>query len=125
MKDFNHLLSQVTDPFGPISPPINANVDDPSRGLMAFVSNIIKLIITFGGLYTFFNILMAGIGFMSAGGDSKKIEQAWAKIWQSVLGLVIMVGSFILIAILGYLVCGDVLCFLEPTVYGPGGNPTK
>lgn len=114
-----NLLSQVIDPIGTIAPPV-CEINDPKCGLMAFVSNIIKMIVTLGGLYTFFNILMAGIGFMSAGGDAKKIEQAWAKIWQSVIGLVIMAGSFVLIAILGYLVCGDVLCFLQLTIQGPG-----
>jgi hypothetical protein len=118
MTAFNNLLCGINDPVGQITPPIPP-IDDPKKGLMALLSNFIKLIITVGGLFCFFNILLAGFGFMTAGGDSKKIAQAWNKIIQSILGLVVMIGSFVLIAILGYLVCQDVLCFLKPTIYGP------
>ena len=124
MINLTNLLSQATDPIGTIVPPL-CELNDVDCGLMAFISNLIKLILSVGGLYTFFNIMMAGIGFMGAGGDAKKIEQAWAKIWQSIIGLVIMVGSFIIMAVLGILIFNDPSIFLKLTIFGPGAINQK
>ena len=72
-----------------------------------------------GGLFAFFNLVIAGYGFLSAGDDPKKIEAAWKKIWQSMLGLLFILGSFILAAIFGYLLFGDATAILKPKIYGP------
>ena len=75
-------------------------------GLAAFMNAIIKLVIVVAGLYAFFNLVMAGYAFMSAGDDPKKMTAAWSKIWQSILGLAIAAGSFVLAAIIGRLLYG-------------------
>jgi hypothetical protein len=77
------------------------------------------LLFVAAGIYALFNFLIAGFGYISAGGDSKKLEQAWSRIWQSLLGLVIMVGSFALISLLGYILFGSTFNILSPQVYGP------
>jgi len=74
--------------------------------------------VTVAGIYAFFNIIIAGYGFLGAGGDAKKIQQAWDKIWQSALGLVIVAGSFVLAAILGWLIFKDPTAILKPKIYG-------
>ena len=71
------------------------------------------------GLFAFINLILAGFQFMGAGGDSKAIEKAFGKIWQSLLGLVIVVGSFALAALFGYLLFGDAGFILNPKFYGP------
>jgi hypothetical protein len=88
-------------------------------GLISFANNLLKLIIGVAGLFAFFNIIIAGYTFMSAGGDPKKVEQAWAKIWQSLLGLLFVAGSFVLAAIFGWLIFGDASAILVPKIYGP------
>jgi hypothetical protein len=88
-------------------------------GLLLFVSTIIKLLIVIAGLYAFFNIVLAGYGFLNAGDDPKKMTAAWAKIWQSAMGLVVIAGSFILTAIISYLIFGDPSVILKPSIYGP------
>jgi len=45
---------------------------------------------------------------------------AWAKIWQSMMGLLFIVGSFVLAAIFGYLLFGKASAILMPQLYGPG-----
>ena len=113
--------------IGPIEPPPGVasylTGGGAIPGLLNFLSNIIKLIITGGGLFTLFNIILAGYSFLSAGGDSKKIEQAWAKIWQSVLGLTIMAGSFVIAIIVGWLLFKDPTAIVRPVIYGPGVSP--
>lgn len=116
----------VNDIFGPISPPPGVNQwipkgssGDVARGLLPFANAIVKLLIVVGGLYAFLNIIFAGYQFMSAGGDSKQMEKAWAKIWQSLLGLLIVAGSFVLAVIFGKLLFNDPMAILQPQIYTP------
>ena len=51
--------------------------------------------------------------------DSKKIAGAWAQIWQTVLGLAISAGSFVLAAIFGQLLFNDPYFLLRPTIPTP------
>jgi hypothetical protein len=88
-------------------------------GLVNFLNNIFKLLIVVGGLYALFNIIMAGYGYMSAGDDPKKLEAAGAKIWQSLVGLLIIASAFVLAAIFGWLLFKDATLILKPKVYGP------
>lgn len=115
-------LAQVEEIIGKVTPP--PGVADyggliEKQGLIKFANNLIKLIIVIAGLYAFFNLIIAGYGFMSAGGDPKKVEEAWAKIWQSLIGLLIIAGSFVLAAIFGWMLFGDPGAILQPKITGP------
>ena len=108
--------------FGKISPPpgIANYAGGGVQGIVLFANNILKLVIVGGGIMTFLNILLAGMAFISAGGDPKKIEQASTKIWQSVLGLIVIAGSFVIAALIGWILFGDATAILSPKIYGPG-----
>lgn len=107
--------------FGKIDSPVTAyGGGDVFAGLLPFLNNILRLIFVISGLFGFFNLLIAGFGFMSAGGDPKGIEKAWNRIYQSLVGLIILVASFIFAGIFGYLLFGDVTAILQPKVWGPG-----
>lgn len=93
----------------------------PLTGIVLFFSNILRLVFLAAGIYAFLNFIVAGFQYMSAGGDSKVLTQAWNRIWQSLMGLVIIVGSFALAALFGYLIFGDASAILSPKVYGPAG----
>ncbi len=113
------LISSI---FGTINPPINNKVGgyDPSlSGFSAFLKNIIFLIFILAGLYALFNFIFAGFEFINAGGDSSKITQAWNKIWQSLLGLVIMIAAFAVAAIAGQILFGRWDFILRPTIPTP------
>jgi hypothetical protein len=88
-------------------------------GLLYFVNALLKLVITLAGLFAFLNIIIAGYQFMSAGGDPKKISEATSKIWQSLMGLLLVAGSFVLAVIFGWLLFGDATAILMPKIYGP------
>lgn len=81
-----------------------------------FLQLIFDLMIVGGGIYALINLILAGYSFLSAGSDSKQIEAAWAKIWQSVIGLVFIAGSFLLAAIFGQLIFGSPTAILNPTL---------
>jgi len=88
-------------------------------GFIKFFNNLIRLLIVVGGLWAFLNLVLAGYSFLGAGEDPKKMEGAWAKIWQSMIGLLFILGSFVLAAIFGYLLFGDPRAILNPKIYGP------
>lgn len=108
----------------PISPPPGISKwigsgEGAVPGLVPFFNALLKLIVVLAGLFAFFNLIIAGYQFMSAGGDSKKVSEASSKIWQSLIGLLIVAGSFVLAAIFGWLLFGDARAILVPAIYGP------
>lgn len=113
MKNF---LAQ--NPFGNITPPqgISKYSSNPDLAIGQLLNTILKLLIVGAGVYALINLVLAGYAFMSAGDDAKKIEGAWAKIWQTLLGLAIAAGSFVLAAIFGQLIFGDPNFILNPKI---------
>ena len=53
---------------------------------------------------------------MSAGDDPKKVAGAWAMIWQTILGLAVAAGAFVLAAIFGQLIFGSPTFILNPKI---------
>ena len=90
---------------------------DVAVGLPTLISNIINLALVVGGIMVFLVIVFAGFEFITAAGDPKKLENAWNKIWQALLGLVIIAASMALITIFENLFGIDIR---NPIIYGPG-----
>lgn len=106
--------------FGSVDSPYGAGYTGEMGGLIIFLTNILRLIFLIAGLFSLIKIVIAGLNWMSAGGEPKKIEQAWANIWQSIIGLLIIVSSFALAAIIGQLLFGKADYILNPTLFGVG-----
>lgn len=103
--------------FGNIQPPdaldrFGGYQEGPGKLLQL----IMTLIIMAGGIYALFNFLLAGYGFLGAGDNPKNVEAAWAKIYQTIIGLVFLVGAFLIAAIIGILVYGDPGALLNPSI---------
>ncbi len=107
--------------FGNIEPPdyIQQYNSEHGSGLIKLLNNILNLMIVGAGLFALVNFILAGYGFITAGNEPQKIEQAWAKIWQSLLGLLIVAGSFTLAAVFGRLIFGDFGAIINPEIRGP------
>jgi hypothetical protein len=114
------FLAQATDPIGMISPPANipSAIDSSGKliGIIAFMNILLRIVFIVAGLFAFLNIVLAGFGFLSAGGDPKMVARAWEKIYQSLLGIVIIVISFLFAAIIGILVFKDPTAILQPKI---------
>jgi len=95
-----------------------------TSGLIGFASNLIKLIIILGGIWALVNIVLAGFTYITTQGNPEKIAQANQQIYMSLIGLAIMVGSFALAALAGWLLFGDASAILAPQIYGPGTAAT-
>lgn len=111
MKD---LLSE--NKFGNITPPDAVAGQDPGAGIGGLIQTVIWILIIGAGIYALFNLIFAGYAFMSAGDDSKKVAGAWAKIWQTLMGLAFAAGAFVLAALFGQLIFGDWNFILNPTI---------
>ena len=109
-----NLLSQAD--FGQIKPPVGVSTGDPGQVIGNLVQNIIWFLIVGAGIYSVFNLIMAGYTYIGAGDDSKKVAAAWAQIWQTLLGLAISAGAFVLAAIFGQLLFGNAGFLLKPTI---------
>jgi len=113
MAASSDIVGQVTNPLP------HAYQGVTSGGLVLFITNIIRFLFVAAGIFAFINLILAGFQYMSAGGDTKAMSQAFSKIWGSLLGLVIVVGSFALAALFGFLLFGDAGFILNPKIYGP------
>ncbi len=113
MKNF---LAQ--NPFGPITAPkgLSGYSSNPGQALGRLLNLFLRVLIVGAGIYALINLVIAGYAFMSAGDDQKKIAGAWAKIWQTLLGLAFAAGAFVLAAIFGQLIFGRWDFILNPSI---------
>ncbi len=87
--------------FGSIKPPVDNQYFQATggQGLFLFLTKIFKFLGVLAGIYMAFQIVSAGYMYLSANGDSKLTAIAWTKIWQSILGLVIVASAFVIVAL--------------------------
>lgn len=109
----NNFLAQN---FGTITPPVTLPGATPGQVIGNIIERLIQILIIGAGLYALVNFVIAGYDFMSAGDDSKKVAGAWAKIWQTILGLAISAGSFVIAQIFSQVLFGQSFNILNPTL---------
>lgn len=74
-----------------IGPLGNFTPVDAARIFGSIISSIIGFLTVVAGLWFIFNIIIAGYGWLSAGGDKQKLADAQAKLTSSVIGLLVVV----------------------------------
>lgn len=119
IRVFNILMKHLAqNPFGTVDLPASnlGKNSDPGVAIGRVIQLIINLLIIGAAIYALINLIVAGYGFMSAGGDSKKVADAWGKIWQTLLGLTVAAGAFVLAAIFGQLLFDDPGFLMRPTL---------
>jgi len=79
-----------------------------------FISVIIRFLLIIGGLFTLWQFLSGGLGYITSNGDKAKIQESGNKITTAITGLIIMVASFVIIAIISQLLYGDFTAILIP-----------
>jgi hypothetical protein len=106
-------LTQFGSGFAPVVDTAWTDGSDTEAGVLtnleAFISQILGLITVIGSLFFVINFLMAALSWITAAGDSGKIQKARDQMIQSTLGLVIMVGSYAIIGLIGSVVGIDIL----------------
>ncbi|OGC97658.1 hypothetical protein A2634_02975 [Candidatus Amesbacteria bacterium RIFCSPHIGHO2_01_FULL_48_32] len=88
-------------------------------GLYLILNSLVKFVIVIAGLYAFVNLITAGYTFISAGSEPKNVAKAWERIWQSLVGLLVVAGSFVLAGIFGWIIFGDVRALFTLRYFTP------
>lgn len=107
--------------FGTVSPPPGVAQYDTGAGgfgLISFASNIIRLITIIAGIWSLLNVIMAGFKYITAANDAKGIQDAWQSIYMSLIGMLIILSSYTIAAIVGYIFFGDATYIINPTLVG-------
>jgi len=112
------LFGEIDNPLETLNP--DGGYGDVNVGLPKLISNITKLVVVAAGIFSLINIIIAGFNYMTAGGDEQKIQKAVSSINMSLIGLVVIAGSFIITGIISFILFGDASIILKPTIYGPG-----
>lgn len=102
--------------IGTVQNPLTKYAGTQGQGLFKFISNVMKFAGTIAGIYMVFQLIIAGYSYISASGDPKKAEAAWAMIWQSILGIVIVASAFAIAALVERFTG---IKILTPVIYGP------
>lgn len=98
--------------FGSIDNPTEYQSAEGS-GIFTLLNNIFKLTGVIAGIFFIVQLILAGYGYISSNGDPKKTEAAWAKITQSLIGLIIVASAFVIVSIIGSVLNINIL---EPTI---------
>lgn len=84
--------------------------------------DIWNAIIVFGGIAVIVMYIWAAIDWITAGGDSGKLEKARTKMLQATLGIIILVATSTLIGFISFLFFGDAFNLLQLNLPTPGGT---
>lgn len=115
------MLSEAKDIFGTITAPspLAKFGTVEGGGIGNFLNLIFKLIVIGAGVWALLNMLFAGYAFMSAADDPKKLTHAWGQVWQTILGLAITAGAFVIAALMGQIIFGDSTFIINPKIPTP------
>lgn len=104
--------------IGSIQNPVPQYGDFTTATLL--LSNVIRLITAAAGVYSLINFLLAGVAFISSGGNPEAVSNAWKRIYESLIGMSIVALSFAFAGLLGIILYRDPAAILNPAVTGPG-----
>lgn len=85
-------------PFGTIS---TTDKYAGATDVINTISSIVGILTVSACIWFLLQVLFGGYEWMSAGGDTKKIEAARNRITNAFIGIVIVVGSWSLLAVIG------------------------
>jgi hypothetical protein len=107
--------------FGAVPPPpgISRFGGGTVVGIPLLLNVVIQSLIMVAAIYAVFNLVMAGYWYMSAAGDSKRIAEASAKIWQTVIGLIVAAGSVMIAGLIGQIFFGSPDAILNVKIFTP------
>ncbi|NCN24365.1 MAG: hypothetical protein COU65_03775 [Candidatus Pacebacteria bacterium CG10_big_fil_rev_8_21_14_0_10_42_12] len=83
--------------------------DGAFTNLEVFFSNLLGILTVLGSIFFIVNFLIGALGWITAGGESGKIETARNRMVQSAIGLVIIVAAYGIIGIISTVVGIDIL----------------
>ena len=96
----------------PVDTPLSRGVDQGTTALTsleAFISQILGILTVVSSTLFVVNFMLAAFSWVTAGGDSGKIQKARDATIQNTIGLIIVVGAYAIIGLVGSVVGLDLL----------------
>lgn len=120
MNNTNNLIAGANQVFGTVQAPDALDrFGTVNTGIGALLSILTGVLMMGAGIYALFNFVLAGYAFMSADNDPGKVQAAWAKIYQTIIGLAFTGGAFVLASIVGKLLFNDWNALTSPIIPTP------
>lgn len=100
---------------------LGSNPDQAQSGatFLSYFITLWRALITVGALAVILMFLWGAIEWITAGGDSGKVSKARDKITQAIIGMILLVGSFVIIGFIGQVFFGDNFDLLNLTLPTP------
>lgn len=83
-------------------------------GILLLTSNLIQILFLIAGTWVIVNIVLAGYAYLSSGGKTDVHIKVRDKISMSVIGLIVMISSYMVAGLVGYIFFGDATYILKP-----------
>lgn len=126
-----HSLPIVLQFGGGFRPPTDVYIEDvdtdPFGQVVQFLSNLIGFLTILGAIFFIVQFILGAFSWLTAGGDTGKVDKARNQLLNGIIGLVIIVMSYSIVALIGG-VLGINLINLQDTLEtivpsaGPGGG---
>ena len=114
--------TSVMDAIGTIEPPPATVIHTPVAGenaLLNYLSTFLKVGAVVAGVWVLINVILGAYTYLTGSGDAQTHQKARQWIINSVVGIVLIVLAYTIMAIIGTLFFGDPDIFINPTIEVP------
>lgn len=118
-SNVKQALAQITNPVAGNLGTYEASASSGGK-FVEYTVYLWRAAITFGSLAVIVYFLLGAFTWITSGGDQSKVEDARNKITNAVIGLVLLVSSFVLLSFLSKILFGGEFDLLKLTI--PGVN---
>lgn len=101
MDDWNNIIAGCINPQGIAT----------LSCLPAVFQNIVNALLLFAGIVSFFLLMLAGIKLMLARGEAKQLEEARHTATYAIIGLILVLLSFMVLNLVAYFTGVDCIRF--------------
>jgi Na+/H+ antiporter NhaD/arsenite permease-like protein len=109
----SRILAQITNPAlqGELT---SAEAAKSGTSFANYFASLWSAVLAIGAIATLVLFIWGAMEWIASAGDKSKVEQARNRITQAVLGLVILVGAFVILNFLSGLLFGKDFSILQP-----------
>lgn len=68
--------------------------------LTSLFTNILQAVSVFAGIVLFIMLVIGGFSFLFSGGDQKKLEKAKGTLTNAIIGLIVLLGGFLILKLI-------------------------
>jgi divalent metal cation (Fe/Co/Zn/Cd) transporter len=100
--------------IGSVNIPSGIPKDVPKTG--DYLSGVIGLVVVVAGLFAFWQLISGGLKYITSNGDKGKVQEATSQMTYALTGLVIIVASVAITAIISRVLFGKWDAILSPQI---------